>query len=118
MARFRLDLLEERIFQVENEIFEISQQEITIENDPRDIFSEPQGEFWERVKDKDDFQSYTNFIQAELVSLYRQLVPFIHNYKKRGPLPKITYSDSLLILLIFYKTALKINEIAVFLGYK
>ena len=44
MARSRLNLLEERIFQVENEIIEISQQEITTENDPTDIFSKPQGE--------------------------------------------------------------------------
>ena len=72
----------------------------------------------ERVKDKDAFQKYTKFTQAELVSLYRRLVPFIHNYRKRVPLPKIICSDSLLILLIFYKTALKIDELAVFLGHK
>ena len=46
MATSRLDLLEERIFQVENEIIETRQQEITTENNPTDIFSEPQGELW------------------------------------------------------------------------
>ena len=118
MEGSRFDLLEERISKVENEIFDLSQQELIIESDLIDEFSEPKGELWEKVKAKNDFEKFTNFTEFKLVCLYRQLVPFIHQYRRRGPLPKITFSDSLLILLIFYKTSLEFDELAAFIGYK
>ena len=93
MERSRLDLLEEKLSQVENEILNISQQEINTEIDPTDIFSEPQGELWERVREKDGFEKYTNFTEVELVCLYHQLVPFIRSYRRRKTMPKITYAD-------------------------
>ena len=117
MERSRLDLLEERISQVENEILQTSQQGLIIENELKDGFSESKGELLERVKQRNDFEKFTNFTEVELVCLYQQLVPFIHCYRRRGPLPKITFTDSLLILLIFYKTALEIDELAALLGY-
>ena len=118
MERSRLNLLENRISQLENEILEISQQEVIVENDFVDMFSEPHGELWEKLKEKGDLAKFTNFTEVELLSLYRKLVPFIQNHRRRGPLPKISFSDSLLILLTFYKTALEFDELAVFLGYK
>ena len=101
MERSRLNLLENRISQLENEILEISQQEVIVENDFVDMFSEPHGELWEKLKEKGDLAKFTNFTEVELLSLYRKLVPFIQNHRRRGPLPKISFSDSLLILLTF-----------------
>ena len=117
MERPRLDLLEERVSEVENEILETSLVEVTTEKDSVDAISEPQGELWERIKQKNAFVKFTNFTEFELVSLYRQVVLFILSYTRRGPLPKISFSDSLLILLIFYKTGLEFDELAVFVGY-
>ena len=78
MARLLVDILEERISQVKSEILEISKQKLTIENDLIDEFFEPQGETFERIKVKNDIEKFTNFTEFELVSLYRQLVSFIH----------------------------------------
>ena len=58
MERPRLNLLEGRISQLENEILEISQQEIIVENGVIDMFSEPNGGLWEKIKEKDDFAIY------------------------------------------------------------
>ena len=55
MERPRLELLERRISQVEDEILETSQLEITTENDTIDAISEPQGELWEKIKQKKFF---------------------------------------------------------------
>ena len=117
MNRPRLDLLEGRIFQVEQEITEISQQEFSFESDFDVKFSEPEGELWNRVKERGTFESYTNFIEFELISIFRQLVPFIYKHRRRGPMPKINYTDSLIAILVFYKIALEIDTLATFLGY-
>ena len=112
----RLGLLEGRISEVEKEILETSQLELATENDSKDAISGPQGELWERIRHKNAFEKFTNFTEFELVCLYRRLVPFILNHRRRGPSPKIPFSDSLLILLIFYKTGLEFDELAIFVG--
>ena len=52
MERPRLHLLAGRISEVENKILETSLVEVTTENDSVGAISEPQGELWERIKQK------------------------------------------------------------------
>ena len=106
MEKPRLDFLEGRISQVENEILETSQLEITTENDTIDAISEPQGELWERIRHKNTFQKFTNFTEFELDCFYFRLVLFIVNYRRRGWFLKIPFSGLLLILHIIDKNEL------------
>jgi hypothetical protein len=63
-------------------------------------------------KIKKDIQTYTNFSEEKILSLYRRCEPEFALNRRRGRAPKISNFDSIVLLLIFYKLNTQYDELA------
>ena len=114
----RFELLERTIEQRVQELADLEQNFSPVLDNESNIADEPTGGIWDRLKNTNKWELYTNFSEDHLLSLYRVMIPHANSHRRRGPLPKISYADGLIILLTFYKTALEYDKLAAFLGFK
>ena len=113
-----LELLEDTLAKIEEDITHLSSEDVINEEDEREYEDENKGLIWERLERNNKWELYTNFTEDQILQLYRCMVPHIHSNRKRGPLPKISYADGLIIILTFYKTGLEFDKLAEFVGVK
>lgn len=70
------------------------------------------GQIWQQMKTRNQFEIYTNFTEQEILEIWHTIQPHISRHRKRGPLPKINWEDSLLLLLAFYRTGSEFDKLA------
>jgi hypothetical protein len=68
---------------------------------------EPNGSIWLRLKSDRKFKLWTGFEEHEILTLFRAMKPSILRYRRRGPQPKISWEDALILILTFYHLGLK-----------
>lgn len=76
------------------------------------------GRLWDQVGNDNQWILLTNFDQATLEDIRRDMEPFIEANRRRGPPPKINYTDGLIILLMHYKCGEDIETLAARSGYQ
>ena len=114
----RFELLEQALSEIDRNVETLSAQPIVVFENGEKYEDEPDGRIWNRLKTTQKWELYTNFNENQLLHLYRLMTPRVYNYRRRGPLPKISDIDSLIIWLTFYKTGLEFEKLADFVGVK
>ena len=112
------ELLEDALTKIEEDITHLSSENVINEEDEKECEDEIKGIIWERLQRNNKWELYTNFTENQILQLYRCMVPHIHSNRRRGPLPKISYIDGIIIILTFYKTGLEFDKLAEFIGIK
>ena len=85
----------------------------------RDDEEEHKGsDLFRELVERKTLEEHTNFSQFEILNLWHKVEPKIGAHRRRGPRPKVSYLDSMIILLIFYKSALDFDHIAAFINKK
>lgn len=74
----------------------------------------PNGPIFEKIRE--ECQTFTNFTEAQLLDLWRDVDPKINQRRGRGPKPKIDSLDSLIVFLVHAKTNMDVQELAAHLG--
>lgn len=64
------------------------------------------------IKERNRFQELTGFTENELTSLLRRVQPFCPKELKRGPKCKLSWVDSCLLLLVYYRVYPNIETLA------
>lgn len=76
------------------------------------------GTLWDYCRQESKFTDYTRFTEDQLTTLRRAMEPHILHHRSRGRLPKINYSDALIISLFWYNLALPFDTLASMLNIK
>lgn len=85
--------------------------------DHEDGINQNEDSLFVKIQNRLAFSKLTNFTEDEILSILRQIQPFSNDRRLgRGRKPVISWSDSILVLLMFYKTNLGIVELASFLS--
>jgi hypothetical protein len=77
---------------------------------------EPNGSIWIRLKSDRKFKLWTGFEEHEILALFRAMKPSILRYRRRGPQPKISWGDTLILSLTFYHLGLKFEVASAVFG--
>lgn len=91
-------------------------EQIPINVDEAECFEESEGTLWEIWKAKGLFEKMTNFNQNQLEDIYQAMKPYLMKHQKRGPKPKTSPDDSLLIYMAYLKSNLDYESLGAFLG--
>jgi hypothetical protein len=76
------------------------------------------GKIWSQLRGDRKLELVTNFSEAELIDIYQRLLPFVADASRRGPKPKSTVMDALIIYLSWGKAALDYPILAKLLRLK
>ena len=60
--------------------------------------------FFDSLNEAKTISTMTNFNRAEIIDMYQRLQPHVAALRRRGPKPKISWLDSLVLLLVKYKS--------------
>jgi len=76
------------------------------------------GVLWDYCRTEDKFPVFTNLSEARLTEIRQYMQPFLERHRRRGPPPKISVNDSLILLLYLYKTGADFETTATHMRYK
>lgn len=77
---------------------------LELEDQPIPIEDDTCHKVWDSIKSKDGgFELCTRFTESELEDIWNDCAPFAAQARTRGPKPKISLKDSLVVLLMLYK---------------
>ena len=116
MAGF--ELLEDTTSKVEEDIIILSPENVIDEEDEKECQDRIKGVIWGRLQRNNKWKLYTNFIDDQILQLFRCMYPHAHANRRLGPLPKISYMAGLIIILTSYKTKLEFDKLAEFVGIR
>lgn len=78
----------------------------------------PQGTLFDRLKQDNTFINLTNFPETKIVEISRLCDPIWLQQRGRGPKPKVSLIDSVIIALIYYKTGQEVSSLGPLLEIK
>lgn len=84
-------------------------------NAQQDSIDQSETSLFSKWKSKNWFVKLTNFTEDEILSILRCIQPFTANTtNERGRKCKVSWSDGILMLILFYKTNMDITELSAF----
>jgi hypothetical protein len=76
------------------------------------------GKIWVQLRGDQKLELVSNFNEAEFINIYQQVLPFVADASRRGPKPKSSLIDALIIYLAWAKSGLDYPILAKLLGLK
>ena len=112
-----------RLLILSNYIEEIEQRELDELNEleEEDLVPEPPTEnnpLYSSLQEANNIKKMTNFEELELLELHYEMQPHWAAASGRGKKPSISKLDSLVLLLLFYKTGMDMDKLAAFISRK
>ena len=84
--------------------------------DPEDLFHEPTSTLFDSLLQHNSLTTAMGFVEAEVMSLYHLLQPFIVIVRQPGSRPKSTWLDMLVCYLAWLKLGVEYDVLAIALG--
>jgi hypothetical protein len=109
LSRFA-DLLD-----IDQKRYDHNVSEIKVRDESEDEIDSKKNIIYDDMKTHDTFVQLTNFTNLEIVSILQQIQPFASGLSTQGKPPKLTWIDSILVLLMYYKSGSDLNELSGFI---